>query len=144
MNRLRLAGAFALGAVSIVAIMGQSLPDIGLHMNASRDRQFVLSGCPIKWDVTDNLFKCADTGVARKTISVTLAENDNFTTVLDEDVMEESIILCGCGIGKNGQAGCNNRGRWIARINVLDVSDGEFVIEHGRSLGNERISCVVM
>lgn len=144
MKGTRLAiGAFALGAVSIIAIMGQVLPDIGFLMYDSRDRAYVDSGCPMKYDVGDRLFKCADDGVLRKTISVTLTAGSK-TTVSDTDVRETSHILCGCMIGSAARAACNNRGRWISRLNVIDVSAGQFVLEHGRAMGNERISCAIL
>ena len=143
-NRSRLAiGSFALGAVSIIAIMGQSLPDIGIHMGFSRDAAFVDSGCPLKWDSSERLFKCADNGVLRKVVSVTLDEGTN-TVVTDDDVTTDSTILCGCMVATSEVSACNNRGRWIARLNVLFVEDGEFTIEHGHAMGNERISCAVM
>lgn len=144
MNRTRLAiGAFALGAVSIIAIMGQTMPDIGIHMGNSRDRVYVDTGCPLKWDSSQNLFKCADSGVLRESFSVTLSAGTN-TTVTDGDVLESSHILCGCMIGSSAAAACNNRGRWIARINVSDVYSGGFVLEHGNAMGNERITCAIL
>lgn len=144
MTNTRLAvGAFALGAMSIIAIMGQALPDIGWHMFQSRDKQFVDSGCPMKFDAGDKLFKCADDGVLRKTISVTLSPGTT-TTVSDESVRETSHVLCGCMIGSSAAAACNNRGRWIARLSVNDVSPGQFVLWHGRAMGNERVTCAIM
>lgn len=144
MNRNRLAiGAFALGAVSIIAIMGQTMPDIGIHMGNSRDRTYVDSGCPLKWDASENLFKCADNGVLRKVTSVTLAAGTT-TVVTDTDVTTDSTILCGCMVATSGLSACNNRGRWIARLNVFEVADGSFTLEHGEAMGNERISCAVM
>lgn len=144
MNKSRLAvGGFAIGALSILAIMGQSMPDIGIYMGSSRDAEYVKDGWPIKWDSNQLLFKEADKGVMRHSTSVTLSLGTN-TTVTNDNVTDDSKILCGCNPGTPESHGCNRRGRSIALISVTDVRDGEFDIEHGYAMGNERISCGIM
>lgn len=144
MNRGRVAaGSFALGAVAILTIMGQSLPDIGIHMFQSRDHEYVQDGWPMKFDSEQQLFREADKGVMRRSVSVTLTAGTK-SVVTNEYVTDDSKILCGCFPGTSESHGCNRRGRSVAILSVTDVRDGEFDIEHGYAMGNERISCGIM
>lgn len=142
-----IAGCVALLAECAAVALGQSgqWPDIGILMDKSRDRQYVSSGCPLKWDATQKLFKCASTVQLTGTVVQVTATAGYTTNVSNASVEATSRVSCGCegGAGTASYASCNDGGRWLARLRVSSVSDGAFTLAHGYAIGDETLVCVI-
>ena len=122
------------------------VPDVGILTYNSRDAKELESGCPACWSKARRLWLCcsklADQADSR--FAVTLASGQS-TTVTNALFLSTSTLQCSCDTELASKTGpiCNQNGRWVARLWVINVQAGSAKLGHSYTQGDETVVCSI-